>query len=499
LLAVLLFGVGVIVIILPLAAVEAGRQAYDVPAGDAELTLRMFAQQSGVQILYPSNEVSGVRTNAIMGEFTTREALEALLAGTEFTAETDERTGGITVKRKQAQRQQEASDLTGHIRQNWQEGDMRRQEDFVRMSAFEVTTTQGTGYTSTNSANAFKTNQSLMDIPQADVVVTNDMIRDLGYENTTDVLWYFGVSTEIEGDVMTIRGNSVQSQPYMDELPTHSYYTDDVIVDSIELVKGPAQSLYISAGASGLVMKSTKRPLPYDQDILTASIDQNGLYRITGDFTGPIGKLGEAELGYRFVGAYQRGNQWFTNGKDDRTTLFPEFQVKYHGMKVRMYYDYDDSKNQTGTGFILPNGNLYTGSGWKNADNRAPGYAADWQAKSVYGEALQKISDNWEMRISGSFWHQMSYGPYWHPLAVNFDNQTETWTQQLQDQRWIYWTALADCQGHYTLGPANWEMDNRDSFGYNFSSWVYHRPGHSARGMARPVVVSSRPGPPWRT
>ena len=344
--------------------------------------------------------------------------------------------------------------------------------EVVTMSQFEVTTTQGHGYTTGNSAIAFKTNESLMDIPQADIVVTNDLIRDLGYENTTDVLQYFGVMELIQGDLMTMRGNGVQSQPYLDELATHSFYSDDSVVDSFEVIKGPAQSLYISAGAAGLILKSTKKPLPYDQDIVSASIDEWGLFRGMVDFTGPLGSIGAAKISYRFVGVYQHGDQWFTNGVDNRDVLFQEFQVQYHDLKVRMYYDLEDTKAQTGTGFLTPNGGLFTGDGWKNSDNRPPGYQADWLQASVYGEALQKISDNWEMRISGSYWHQKAYGPYFHPLAINFDTNTETYGEYIENERWIYWTGLVDAQGHYSIGPSNWEMENRDSFGYNFSVWT---------------------------
>src|ERR1700722_17416182 len=42
----------------------------------------------------------------------------------------------------------------------------------VQMSAFEVITTQGNGCVATTAATACKTDQALMDIPQADIVVT---------------------------------------------------------------------------------------------------------------------------------------------------------------------------------------------------------------------------------------------------------------------------------------------------------------------------------------
>jgi hypothetical protein len=55
-------------------------------------------------------------------------------------------------------------------------------EEVVKMSQFEVTTTQGHGYIANESATAFKTNEQLINVPQGDILVTADLINDLGYE-----------------------------------------------------------------------------------------------------------------------------------------------------------------------------------------------------------------------------------------------------------------------------------------------------------------------------
>jgi len=62
---------------------------FDLPGGSAERTLDRFAQQSGIQLIYPTEEVRHVRTNPVQGRFTPREALERLLAGTPLVAQFD--------------------------------------------------------------------------------------------------------------------------------------------------------------------------------------------------------------------------------------------------------------------------------------------------------------------------------------------------------------------------------------------------------------------------
>ncbi|MBS0632726.1 MAG: STN domain-containing protein [Verrucomicrobia bacterium] len=72
---------------------------FDLPAGDAESTLRAFGRQSGLQILFPTDLVRGLRTGALAGRFTPRDALHRLLAGTPLTALFDAGTGTFSLVR----------------------------------------------------------------------------------------------------------------------------------------------------------------------------------------------------------------------------------------------------------------------------------------------------------------------------------------------------------------------------------------------------------------
>ena len=75
------------------------KKLFDVPAGDASETLKRFAQQAGQQVVYPANEVRGVRTAAVQGEFTVRDGIDRLLASTELRVTFDERSGTFAVAR----------------------------------------------------------------------------------------------------------------------------------------------------------------------------------------------------------------------------------------------------------------------------------------------------------------------------------------------------------------------------------------------------------------
>lgn len=56
------------------------RQRYSIPSGDAAQTVQRLAVQSGVQVMAPDADLSGIKTNAVNGNYTPIEALRLMLA-----------------------------------------------------------------------------------------------------------------------------------------------------------------------------------------------------------------------------------------------------------------------------------------------------------------------------------------------------------------------------------------------------------------------------------
>lgn len=80
------------------AAEHTLKKAFDVPVGPAAESLKKFISQSAVQLLFVADEVSGVKTNAIKGEFTPGDAIRRLLANTGLKA-VETPNGAIAVNR----------------------------------------------------------------------------------------------------------------------------------------------------------------------------------------------------------------------------------------------------------------------------------------------------------------------------------------------------------------------------------------------------------------
>lgn len=84
------------------SAADSSRKSYTLPSGDAAATLKAFSQQSGEQIVYPVEAVRGVQTKPVTGSLTAREALQAMVAGTDLVVVQDAKTGALAVYPKGA-------------------------------------------------------------------------------------------------------------------------------------------------------------------------------------------------------------------------------------------------------------------------------------------------------------------------------------------------------------------------------------------------------------
>lgn len=84
---------------LPLQAATPGKVTFDVPAGEAGKTLKLFAKQAQREIIFPVKPLGGVTTNAVQGDFSVEEGVERLTAGTALSVRVDGKTGGLIVQR----------------------------------------------------------------------------------------------------------------------------------------------------------------------------------------------------------------------------------------------------------------------------------------------------------------------------------------------------------------------------------------------------------------
>jgi iron complex outermembrane receptor protein len=260
-------------VVLPLASAAAatiaeGRQSFDLPAGDAPATLRLFSERSGREVLFVADMVRGVRTNAVHGEFGPREALDRMLAGTTLVAVADERSGALAVKRRERE-----PPATPPPKKSTAVAPAAREASasVVKLEEFKVTTTLGS-YEETTTSVAAKTPLAMKDIPATVQVLNAAFIDDKRAQSLEDLYPYIvGMTRESPAALgFTLRGfsnnltNTLLNNVQTDGLPglaSRFGSPTTANVERVEVLKGPASVLYGSMNPGGIINIVTKQPL----------------------------------------------------------------------------------------------------------------------------------------------------------------------------------------------------------------------------------------------
>ena len=198
----------------PAAPTENAR-TFDVPAGEAVDTLKRTAQQGGLEIVFLAETVRGVRTPALRGEFTPREALDRLVRQTGLVVVRDPRTGTLTVNRSAAPVPPAASpsptpkpQTSAHPPETMKrknpltllgslaalllapadsasaaETQKAKDDAVLVLSPFEVNVTSDDGWIANGTLLANRTNQPLKDVPVSIDAMTKEFMQDVGAFN----------------------------------------------------------------------------------------------------------------------------------------------------------------------------------------------------------------------------------------------------------------------------------------------------------------------------
>ncbi len=270
---------------LTLTAAAASKQNYDLPAGDAAKTLKLFSEQSGEQIVYPVEEVRGVKTNTVRGEFTAREALDAMLAHSGLVAVQDEGNGALAVKKETENKPPQSAPppKTAAVAPLAPAAASRKTaadlDEIIRLSPFEVSATAEEGYAAATSLAGNRLNTELRDVGSAVTVVTGQFLRDIGATSNETLLQY---TTNTE--VGNIYGNMANagSGTQLDETgkfpnpnqntrvrglaaadSTVDYFLTDIPwdsynVDRIDFQRGPNAILFGLGSPAGIINAGTR-------------------------------------------------------------------------------------------------------------------------------------------------------------------------------------------------------------------------------------------------
>lgn len=333
------------------------RRIYDLPEGDAAVTLRLFVEQSGEQVIYLVNRVKGQRTNPVQGQLTAREALERMVAESELTVVQDEKTGALTVSRLASSREPEPTSPNTPKKKMKTSRPLTRlggllalllagaadplaaqtdpatpsekpDKDVVVLSPFQVNTSRDVGFVAASSLAGGRLAGDLSDTAAAYSVITREFLDALDISDLKEASqWTVNTSSNDDDasnallgaflpSTFNARGTNSNGQ-YRNFFPGN-FNPDSYNVDRFDYARGPNAILFGPGGISGTANIVTKQALlGKKQDELRFQLGSWSKYRATVDSNIPLGE----RAAVRVNGLWQDSKGWRENVFDNRKGL----------------------------------------------------------------------------------------------------------------------------------------------------------------------------------
>ena len=351
-----------------LCAADAARD-FDLPAGQARDTLKRFAAQAQVEIVFPSENTLGVATNAVRGRLSPEEAIAALLAGTNLTATREPKTGSYSVRPRPSDpngpraAQEIASPKPTANTSSPSPTKQSAAGSIIELSPFVTSEKSVTGYAATETLSGTRMRTDLKDVSASLSILTPEFLQDLGVTSFEKALEYTPSVNLDQGDAIgnggvALRGSNGQSfsirgfagsvtgdQSISNDFFASAGPNDIYNTERVTLSLGP-NALLIGVGSpQGAVVTSTKRAkLTRTATKVFLQGDHWGSHRASFDHDQPIIA---GRLGLRLNGLYDRQREFRGNeGKNQERVTLSVVAKPWENTKVTVNHEnYDTALN----------------------------------------------------------------------------------------------------------------------------------------------------------
>ncbi|MEM9630968.1 MAG: TonB-dependent siderophore receptor [Pseudomonadota bacterium] len=302
-----------------------------------------------------------------------------------------------------------------------------------------------------SSSAGTKSNTPLIRTPQTVSVVTSKEMRQRAVQNTSEALRYqAGVASEPYGadprsDWIRVRG--YHAPEYLDGLKfARGVYAwprvDPYFLERMEILRGPAGSLYGQTPPGGLLNLVSKKPRDeaHGEVRLETGIPARG--QVSADIGGPIDENGQ--FSYRLTGVLREADTQVDYVDDNRAALAGAFSYKptdSTNLTLLAHIEHDDSKAvqflpALGTVYSNPNGpiprNRFTGEpdfDDYTFEQRAIGYLFDHEFDNglKFSNKLRYSSIDYDLRAVRAFGFLPGSTTTVSRNGVYIDDRTENW------------------------------------------------------------------------
>ncbi|MEX0326273.1 MAG: TonB-dependent siderophore receptor [Puniceicoccaceae bacterium] len=171
--------------------------------------------------------------------------------------------------------------------------DKSAEDEVINMNPFVVQAYEDSGYLSGNAFSAYRINTPIIEIPFSIQVLNEEFIEDIVAVDVRDLVPYTaGVNlVEKNNQVQEISEFSIRgiesSRPKRNGM-TRYLILDTTNVERVEVVKGPASTMYGAAEPGGIINYVTRRPTEVPTFGFDATIGSWNYYRAQLSASGPI-------------------------------------------------------------------------------------------------------------------------------------------------------------------------------------------------------------------
>jgi iron complex outermembrane receptor protein len=290
---------------------------FDITAGSLASSLKLFSQQTGLQLFYRHNLVAGKTNKAIKGKLTVQEALEKLLGNSlRFVIKNNRTLAILSIETKNVIQAVE------NISQALDEGDIEH-----------ITVIGGIykGYAEHNPTSGTKLDTQWLKVAQSVSVITKQEIADKGAIRLGQVLdGVSGVNATLgEGarDQFVIRGFDALLDTYRDGMrddASYQAYRSLANIERVEVVKGAAGALYGRGSAGGLINLITKKADGRSIQNFSLSVNSEGSLEGKAD----LGSELSDNVNGRVNLAYRKGERFMNNSDYDDFFIAPVLRTE---------------------------------------------------------------------------------------------------------------------------------------------------------------------------
>lgn len=489
----------------------------DLPAQSVAQALNGLSAQTGMPVMFPYGLAKSRTTNSVVGRYTLRDALAAMLRDTGLSGGLSEK-GVLTISATGSRAnttgeanltQYKKTDIGG---ENGASKPTRIAAFFASIAAAFSASAQTSGEGSTPTASeppkleeiivtSQKRRENLQEVPVAISAFTADALNQRGVETMEDLQQYVpglnvGANNRDMG-IITLRGVGLSNETlggdpgvtlYMDGhyLQSASFLVQDFLdVERVEVARGPQGTLYGRNSIGGVMNVVTKRPTEELEGTFTVDLGSFDKRLVTGAIGGPFsdrirGRLAassEKRDGYvkNTVGPDLKASEYYSV----RAALDADVTDQLT-MSVGGYY-FDDTGNTFVRQFLRdPSTRRVSQNGPFDRDSKAKGASVDFswnlgalelRSLSAWNDSAYAVSQDFDGNATGVGLLQQS-------------GATETFTQELQlvsptDQalRWVagafYYTETSDFTFRVnnlpallvSVGPSLLKSDSKAVFG----------------------------------